>query len=220
MGKHPYIGNKGAITQIIEHLRKSFPATLDASTLKQLAIAPKNETFLINILRFVGIIDEFGKGTTEATKVFTLHDNGDFQKGLSELVGGAYSKLISLHSNEAWTLNIDGLIIFFREQDKTSEIVGKRQAQTFEVLATLCGYRRPPIINGEPNTAGNKRVVEKKPPKGNTQTRVQPLSAVASQGRSNFGLTVRVEINLPSDGDQETYDRIFKSIRENLLNGG
>jgi hypothetical protein len=30
---------------------------------------------------------------------------------------------------------------------------------------------------------------------------------------------VRIEINLPADGDQETYDRIFKSIRENLLNG-
>ena len=37
-----------------------------------------------------------------------------------------------------------------------------------------------------------------------------------ARGR-NVGLTVRVEINLPADGDQETYDRIFKSIRENLI---
>jgi hypothetical protein len=36
---------------------------------------------------------------------------------------------------------------------------------------------------------------------------------------ANVGLTVRIEINLPADGDQDTYDRIFKSIRENLLNG-
>jgi hypothetical protein len=34
-----------------------------------------------------------------------------------------------------------------------------------------------------------------------------------------FGLTVRIEINLPSSGDQDTYDKIFKSIRENLING-
>jgi len=32
------------------------------------------------------------------------------------------------------------------------------------------------------------------------------------------GLTVRIEVNLPADGDQDTYDKIFKSIRENLLN--
>jgi hypothetical protein len=37
--------------------------------------------------------------------------------------------------------------------------------------------------------------------------------------KNDFGLTVRIEINLPAGGDQQTYDRIFKSIRENLLNG-
>ena len=45
---------------------------------------------------------------------------------------------------------------------------------------------------------------------------------VPDQGKSasaGMALTVRVEINLPAGGDQETYDRIFKSIRENLLNG-
>ena len=36
--------------------------------------------------------------------------------------------------------------------------------------------------------------------------------------RRNFGLTVRIEINLPAAGDRETYDNIFRSIRENLLN--
>ena len=40
-----------------------------------------------------------------------------------------------------------------------------------------------------------------------------------NDNRNQVGLTVRIEINLPAEGDQETYDRIFKSIRENLLNG-
>lgn len=35
--------------------------------------------------------------------------------------------------------------------------------------------------------------------------------------KRDFGLSVRIEINLPADGSQETYDRIFRSIRENLL---
>jgi len=33
------------------------------------------------------------------------------------------------------------------------------------------------------------------------------------------GLTVRIEVNLPADGDQETYDNIFRSIRKNLIDG-
>jgi hypothetical protein len=39
-----------------------------------------------------------------------------------------------------------------------------------------------------------------------------------SNGTREFGLTVRIEVNLPATGDQDTYDKIFKSIRENFLN--
>ena len=42
-----------------------------------------------------------------------------------------------------------------------------------------------------------------------------PATVVNSPG--NVGLTVRIEINLPANGSQATYDNIFKSIRENLL---
>jgi hypothetical protein len=35
--------------------------------------------------------------------------------------------------------------------------------------------------------------------------------------KSDFGLTVRIEVNLPPGGDQDTYDKIFRSMRENLL---
>jgi hypothetical protein len=82
--KHPYMGSKEPIIQFITHLRNSFPATLDASTLKKLAIGPNNEGVLLNVLRFIGIIDENGKKTAAATKVFTLHDDTAFQKALKQ----------------------------------------------------------------------------------------------------------------------------------------
>lgn len=43
-------------------------------------------------------------------------------------------------------------------------------------------------------------------------------NAVEKEGRSrDMALTVRIEINLPENGSQETYDNIFKSIRANLI---
>ncbi len=42
---------------------------------------------------------------------------------------------------------------------------------------------------------------------------------ITPSGGGNVGLTVRIEINLPANGTQETYDNIFQSIRKNLLNG-
>jgi len=35
--------------------------------------------------------------------------------------------------------------------------------------------------------------------------------------KRDMALTVRIEINLPAEGSQETYDNIFKSIKANLI---
>ena len=117
---------------------------------------------------------------------------------------------------------LDTLITFFRHTEHSTAIVGKKQANTFHALAALSGHGEIP----EPKTSTSTVKAEKSKkidsakqligerkgsPIGNTD---QSLGV-----RNAFGLTVRIEINLPAEGNQETYDRIFKSIRENLLNG-
>lgn len=223
--KHPYMGSKGPIIQLVTHLRNSFPATLDSSTLKKLGIGSNNEGVLLNVLRFIGIIDENGKKTNAATKIFSLHDDSSFQKALSEQVSKGYSELFDLHGDNAWSLDHDSLITFFRQHDQTSAITGKRQAVTFEALLSLCGHKEMPEIKGKTNSnskpspkKATKKTVkaeEKKSPPAHSTS----ISSSGAKSENNVGLTVRIEVNLPADGDQETYDRIFKSIRENLLNG-
>ena len=224
--KHPYMGSKGPIIQLITHLRSSFPATLDASTLKKLAIGPNNEGVLLNVLRFIGIIDENGKKTDTATNVFTLHDDASFRQAFSKLVKPGYSELFELYGDNAWDIDTDSLITFFRQHDQTSAITGKRQAVTFEALASLCGHGEMPAVRGNA-----KSKTKEKAPKATAVTKkaakneLPPATIINTgggrerAGGNNVGLTVRIEVNLPSDGNQETYDRIFRSIKENLLNG-
>jgi len=50
------------------------------------------------------------------------------------------------------------------------------------------------------------------------QSKDTNLSLQNSADKRDIGLTVRIEVNLLPAGDQDTYDRIFRSIRENLLN--
>src|SRR5688572_7534226 len=104
--KHPYTSSgSGAIVQTINHLKKSFPATVTADTLKKLGIAPNNEAYIIGILRFIGVIDAEDKKTSKATSVFSKHNHEEFQKGLSDLVETAYKDLFSLHGKDAWNLS-------------------------------------------------------------------------------------------------------------------
>jgi hypothetical protein len=212
--RHPYAPAPGGITSAIVQLRKSFPPTVNAETLKQLGIAPKNESYVINVLRFIGAIDKDGKQTDKALTAFSHHNDADFQKAIEELVKTAYGDLFALQKDAAWGLSSDKLIAFFRSKDKTTDLVGRKQAATFQLLAGFAGHG-----------AATAQATPKAQPKSKpAKVKAEKLTPGAGEGKSgngetrDVGLTVRIEVSLPPAGDQETYDRIFRSIRENLLN--
>jgi hypothetical protein len=217
--KHPYTSGSSALIQAVDQFRKSFPVQVNADTLKKLGIAPNNETYLLNILRFVGVLDEKLQRTTKAQSLFNKHDNGEFQKGFGTLVEEAYSDLFALHGKAAWELPADKLISFFRNADQTSAVVGQRQASTFQVLAGLSGHGQVPT----PKVVTTSRPTRKKPDPASrkpadAERPQRPVVSLPGQpGGAALGLTVRIEINLPAAADQKVYDHIFKSIRENLI---
>jgi hypothetical protein len=220
MANHPYIGGTGGIVQAIAHLRRSFPAAVTADTLKKLGIAAKNESYLINILKFLTIIDLEGKRTEKGAKVFNLHDDDQFQQAFGQMVKEAYVDLFGLHGEAAWTLGTDSLITFFRQTDQSSGIVGTRQANTFRTLAALAGHGEAPaprqrIAQGNGSRREKAKEKSKKP-------KTEPIPGVPAAGTafaSPLGLTVRVEVNLPADASQDAYDKIFQSLRKNLIDG-
>lgn len=215
----------GTLVQVLDHLKKSFPATFDAEILRKLGFAPKNESYIINTIRFLKLIDEKGARTAEAQKTFTLHDSAAFGAAFSNLVKEAYGDLFKLHGDNAWGLDSAKLITYFRQTDQSSELVGTRQAGTFRALATYAGQAvaagPAPTGKPKPNSNGKPKVKAPAKPAVSSSEESTPLSDPGKKpgfSERNVGLTVRIEINLPASGDQETYDKIFKSIRENLLN--
>ena len=220
--KHPYANSPGYLEKTIEHLRKSFPPSFTVKTLQQLGIAPNNESPVINVLRFTELIDGEGNKTDAAAQIFSIHDDEQFAQQFSEQVRNAYSGLFQLHEDNAWTLDTSTLINFFRRTDDTSEMVGKLQVRTFQILAKFAGYNEAPTSKSNVRSEKPKKKSRQKDSvKSKTEKAVTSPSVVSSAGDKesrNFGLTVRIEINLPADGKKETYDNIFRSIRENLLN--
>lgn len=223
MATHPYISGAGNISQMVSHLRKSFPSTVTADTVKKLGLASNNESYVINALQFIGLIDIEGKKTSIGGEVFSKHKDEDFEKAFGDLVKEAYSQLFELHGDHSWSLSNPDLITFFRQNDQTSEVIGRRQANTFKILAALSGHGDIPATKiPKPINGAKKTKVEKPVDKHHD---APALNLTDSRNTSkhdsprDFGLSVRIEINLPADGTKETYDNIFKSIRENLLNG-
>jgi hypothetical protein len=216
---HPYISGPGNLAQMIKQLRSNFPGTVTSETVKKLGIAPNNESYIINALQFLGVINEEGKKTEKGGKVLAIHKDEDFKKGFEDLVRTAYKDLFDLHGDKVWEMDGDGLVDYFRQSDQTSAAIGHRQAKVFQTFAALAGHGE---IESKPNDPGKKKAKSAAAAK-KTKTIMPPSGTRKNDGNGagtqrEFAMTVRIEINLPPNGTAETYDSIFKSIKVNLLN--
>ena len=132
----------------------------------------------------------------------------------------AYNKLFEDHGDDAWLLGTEDLVTFFRQVDATSEITGKRQANIFQVFATLSGKKEGSITQKQKTSTTTKKTSTtakkaKNPSKKIRSVKLGPSSKITD----NLSTNIRIEINLPPNAGRETYDDIFKSIRKNLING-
>lgn len=226
LATHPYISGPGNVEQMVSFLRKNFPSTVTSETVKKFSLASNNESYVINALQFVGVIDEEGKRTSKAHDIFVL-GNDKFPTAFSDLVRNSYKDLFDIRGEDAWQLSKSELTAYFRTADKTSEVIGGRQAGLFQAFARLAGYEA--ISASSPGSAGLKPKASKSKPISSKPAKVaKPVTStpekdpksgiVEKSGHKDVAMTVRIEINLPANGSQETYDNIFKSIRANLIN--
>jgi hypothetical protein len=211
------------LVQTFTQLRKMFPAKLDAEVLRKLSIAPKNESMVIATLKFLGFVDDEGNKTEKAKTVFLKHDEKAFASALEKAMKETYSSLFREIGADAWTSDRNTLISFFRVHDETSSLTASRQAIAFETLAALSGHGTVP--SAKPMKNADKQPTRRREKQETIgATAKQPSRSSVSLGSQgigprDIGLTARIEINLPAQGDQQTYDRIFESIKKNLLNG-
>ena len=226
--KHPYTsGGAGGIEKTIAQLRSAFPAAVNVDTLKRFDIAKGNERNMVDILKFVGVLDAEGKKVPKAAHVFAQHEDSDFQAGFAELVKAGYADLFALHSDKAWTLDANKLIAFFRTADATSSLVGQRQTLTFQTLASICGK----IEASAPRVSGASKARSQAAPKSAAKKTNSPATAVPSSAEQTPpppapapapatkrvpSIHIDVQVHISPDTSPEQIDRIFASMSKHL----
>jgi Family of unknown function (DUF5343) len=227
---YPYASGQAAIVQTFTQLRKGFQSKVDAGYLQRFGIAPANESYIISILRFLGLIDEEGNRVEDTTGYF-FGDDDSFKSGLEATLRTAYSQLFEEMGDAALDAPKSNLTHWFRAADKTSDLVGGRQASTFQTLAALAGHGDPPAVRSgaakktaitTPGSTATNTTPRNTAPKNPTRKNQVDKpggddGAGAGKNRQDVGLTVRIEVNLPPGGDAETYDLIFASIKKHLM---
>jgi len=221
---HPYISVTSGLVSAFVQLRKGFPSKVDAGYLKRFNIAPSNEFNVIAILKYLGLIDDDGNRVESKTGYFFGGDDA-FQSGLEGALRSAYPQLFDEMGDGALDAERSTLTSWFRGSDKTTELVGNRQASTFQILAALAGHGElPKAHNGiaKKTPATPSTPIRKATNKKTTKQAAAPAGESSDRGGkirhgNEVGLTVRIEVNLPPGGDADTYDAIFASIKTHLM---
>lgn len=183
---------------------------------------------MLNTLRFIGVLDKDGSRIDAAHKVFVLADD-QFQSQFAEMVKIAYQGVFDLHGDSAWSEGKDILVSFFRQTDKSTEITGKRQADTFIKLAEIAGKRAssssnnqkaasPKAKNGSTKTQVKSKVATQATPSQPSGTPV-PVNPTVPQSGTGLSLAIKIEMVLPTTDKKEVYDALFQSIKENFSSG-
>jgi hypothetical protein len=237
---YPYVSGQAPLVGAFAQLRKGVPPKVDAGYLQRFNIAPGNESYVISILRFLGVIDEEGN-RLEGGVNYLYGSDESFRSGLEDALRSAYSQVFDEMGEGALEADRANLTHWFRAADKTSDLVGQRQASTFLTLAALAGHgelqarsnakRTAPAASSAVKKAATKKATAKKAtassPAGVEAVTIagaspggQAVRAESSGGAPivhDVGLTVRIEINLPPGGDADTYDAIFASLKKHLM---
>ncbi len=219
--RHPYnAAGDIQLRNIIKKLNSTFVNEISIGLLKKLGIANKCESYVVNTLKFIKLFDETGMAVPESKAVF-MKKGELFQLEFSEIIKKAYVALFDIHGDDSWNLDDDGLLLFFKMTDQVSDITAKRQAQTFKVFAEICGKREMKATAQIKSSAPTKTNKPKQATPKSNAPKTAPITIPTEQAHlkpsGNFALSVRIEVNLPAGGTKETYDNIFKSIRENLI---
>ena len=215
--KHPYLVSQGNLTTTFAKFRSSLPPTINVKTLQRLSLAKSNEKSVIDILEFVGLIED-EKATEAGKDIFHTADDAAFGEKLAKQLERAYESLFQDHGASAWELEDKSLIGYFRSADKTSETTGKRQYYAFSTLASLAGKRAAQPITAPRSTTATPRNTNKTKPKTEEKSSSLNLSEqVGRRAKIDSNLNVNIQVHIAADTPPAVIATIFENMGKYLL---
>jgi len=205
------------LPKFLETLRSgTAPPTFNRQFIKDIGFKSSNHHAFIPLLKGLGFLSDNGT-PTERYKQFL--DVSRWRVVLAEAVLEAYSDIFVLKGKptDADLAMIQGK---FKSTYNLSEVQAERCARTFLALLKLSD---PKTISKDktPDPVPNVGVDNEAP---DTHTEESGDNEAAGKGKANLGGTPKpiglhynIQIHLPATKDIETYNAIFKSIKEHLI---
>ena len=199
-----YLMTPGKAKEYMEAIQAgSAPARFTQDFLEGLGFKSKNDRKLVSVLISLGFLDS-NKVPTQAYRDYL--DSERAPVVLGNQLKKAYGELFTL-LRDAPSADTPTLVGKFKSLCNIKESTAEKVAMTFRNLSAIAEFvDQPDAVEPEADEENGAAV----PPSA------APSSTSVAVG---IGLAHRIEINLPNTTNIDVYHAIFRSLKENLLDG-
>lgn len=206
MAEYAYTSGTGKLKKFLSEIPTSgVPDKLIQKELEKRGYKTKEDRNIIPILKAIGFLDDSNK----PTKRYTDYRNSEISKKvLAEGIREGYPDLFKTFP-DAYKQDNKKLKGYFGSVTKVGEAAINYMVGTFEALCSLAdfdGELELPPEEGEGTAGGN-------PPRPGTK--IPKITETWDGGAVT--INVNLQLSLPETKDYEVYDKIFESLKKNLL---
>ena len=206
MPSFPYMTNPAKTKILLDHVQTAkVPTKVTYNYLEAAGFKSKNDRPLITIMKFIGFLDSSG-ATTVVWRSY--RDPKRSKAVLAEAIRAGYSDLFAMYE-DAFGKDNETLRSYFSSKTDVGKSTIDYIVLTFKTLCKYSDFEVTPVIAPTP-----KLSVPLSSP-----DEITPEVKVTHTPTLTAGLTVNinVQLTLPATDDETVYDKLFSSLKNNLL---
>lgn len=189
--------NKNLPNVLAKIIQGAPPDKFNVEHLKGLGFTGSNDRAIVPLLKDLGFLTADGSPTARYRE---YRDSSKSKSVMAEALKEAYSDLFQINEKLS-EADKDAVTGRFKATHGVTDDIASRQAATFFALLKLAD------LNAE---AGAPKVIEPPAPKAAS-------GGIRDVPKNNLQIAYNIQIQLPATRDIQTYNAIFKAVRENLI---
>lgn len=201
MAEFAYTFNTGSLKKFFPMIQTiGKPNKVDFPWVSGLGFSAQNDRNILNVLRFLGFVDNAGVPTELWNK---YRNKTQSRIVMAQAIREAYASLFASYP-DAYRKDVEALRAFFDKRTNAGDSVIPAMARTFTALITLANFESE-------NTS---------PASGLASVGAESiLTSVTKQTspEDSIILNVNIQLQLPATEDISIYDKLFASLKKHLL---
>jgi hypothetical protein len=203
---YPYTPVTGKLKTLLQKVRTTgVPPKLSVAHLKTLGFTSSNDTSMVGVLRFIGLIDS----SNIPTSLWSEYRGQKHRAVLGKAIKQGYADLFALYP-EANTASVTDLTHVFSTSSTAGEQVIKQTVQTFKALVEEADFSSDDSASASVLSTGPLHT-----PVAPSMAPVLPSQHSGSSQR-HPAVHIDIQIHISPESSSDQIDKIFESMAKHL----